>query len=219
MTSLLELRFNLEAPTTISGFTSMPSDCLKVPEKNGNFTIGSPGGVAAGGLAGFRRGGSRGWGTEVGKSFVAHLGAVLRGWRWRGRSRRGSPAALGSGHRGGGKSSDEPGRVRAMRGRGGVHGVLGSGEDGWTAMEGQRGRASPSGPYGGRRRREVVGGEEQVRPGKSSERPLLIVDKRSRPASTCAPALTRRTACPLTGARREPAADRWVTSSATGGED
>jgi hypothetical protein len=119
----------------------MPSDCLKVPEKNGHFAIGSPGGVAAGGLAGFRRGGGRGWGKEVGKSLVAHLGVGLMGWRWHGRARRGSPAALGSGHRGGGKNSGEPGRVRAMHGRGGVHGVLGRGEDGWTAMEGQGGRA------------------------------------------------------------------------------
>jgi hypothetical protein len=86
--------------------------------------------------------------------------------------------------------------------------------------DGRTGRArSPSGPYGGRRRREAVGGEEQVRRGRSSERPLFIVDKRSRPATTRAPALTRRTACPLTGAHREPAADRWATSSVTAGED
>jgi hypothetical protein len=119
----------------------MPSGCLKVPEKNGHFAIGSPGGVTAGGLAGFRRGGGRGWGKEVGKSLVTHLGVGLMGWRGRGRARRGSPAAPGFGHRGGGKNSGEPGRVRAMRGRGGVLGVPGRCDGSWTAIDGQGGRA------------------------------------------------------------------------------
>jgi hypothetical protein len=64
-------------------------------------------------------------------------------------------------------------------------------DDRWT------GRAcSPSSPHGGRRRREAAGGEERVRRGRSSGQPLFMVDMRSRPATTCAPALTRRTACP-----------------------
>jgi hypothetical protein len=70
MTSQLELRFNIEAPISFSGFTSMPSGCLKVPEKNKHFAIGylgvwppavSPdsGEVAAG--VGERRWGKASW--------------------------------------------------------------------------------------------------------------------------------------------------------------
>jgi hypothetical protein len=43
MASLLELRFNIEAPISFSGFTSMPSGYLKVPEKNERLAIRSPG--------------------------------------------------------------------------------------------------------------------------------------------------------------------------------
>jgi hypothetical protein len=69
----------------------------------------------------------------------------------------------------------------------------------WWQLDGDRwtGRArSPSSPHGGRRRREAAGGEGLARRGRSSGRPLFMVDMRSRPATTCAPALTRRTACP-----------------------
>jgi hypothetical protein len=63
--------------------------------------------------------------------------------------------------------------------------------DRWT------GRArSPSISHGGRRRREAAGGEKLVRRGRSSGWLLFMVDMRARPATTCAPALTRRTACP-----------------------
>jgi hypothetical protein len=63
--------------------------------------------------------------------------------------------------------------------------------DKWT------GRArSPSSSYGGRRRREAAGGEKLVRRGRSSGRLLFMVDMRASLATTCAPTLTRRTACP-----------------------
>jgi hypothetical protein len=118
---------------------------------------------------------------------VAHLGVVLMGWRGRGRARRGSSVAPGAGHCGGGKISGEPGRIRAMRGRGGVLGVLGGCGGSWMATDGQGGRAHRAALMvadGGVKQRV---GRRLVRRGRSSGRLLFMVDMRTRPATTCAP--------------------------------
>jgi hypothetical protein len=78
-------------------------------------------------------------------------------------------------------------------------------DDRWT------GRAcSPSSPHGGRRRREAAGGEERVRRGRSSGQPLYGRHAFA-PGYHMCPRLNSPYDVSSTGARREPAADRWAT--------
>jgi hypothetical protein len=140
MATLLKLRFNIEAPISFSGFTSMPSGYLKVPEKNERLAIRSPG-------VGRRRsrripvrwrsglgkgGGGRPRGSPNGRfdgleGALEGLAGQLRGARRWPPRRREIPA--------------RPGRIWAMRGRGGFHRVPGRCGGSWTTTEGKGGRA------------------------------------------------------------------------------
>jgi hypothetical protein len=111
-----------------------------------------------------------------------------------------------------------PGRIRAMRGRGGVLGVPGRCGGSWTATDGQGGRAHRAAlmAAGGGVKQRV--GRKLGRRGRSSGRLPLYGRHACTPGYRICPRLNSPYGVSSTGARREPAADRWATQSATGGE-
>jgi hypothetical protein len=116
------------------------------------------------------------------------------------------------------ENSGEPGRIRAMRGRGGVLGVPGRCGGSWTATDGQGGRAHRAAlmAAGGGVKQRV--GRKLGRRGRSSGRLPLYGRHACTPGYRICPRLNSPYGVSSTGARREPAADRWATQSATGGE-